>query len=69
VSREDISRREVLLTLGGVAAAVGAGAATWGGLELLVHQKQTVDSGQAHPTSVQRTPGSSDYARLMEAFK
>ena len=25
--------------------------------------------GQAHPTSVQRTPGSSDYARLMEAFK
>jgi len=44
VSREDISRREVLLTLGGVAAAVGAGAATWGGLELLVHQKQTVDS-------------------------
>jgi len=25
--------------------------------------------GQAHPTAVQRTPGSSDYARLMEAFK
>jgi len=40
----DISRREVLLTLGGVAAAVGAGAATWGGLELLVTGKQTVDS-------------------------
>ena len=28
----DISRREVLLTLGGVAAAVGTGAATWGEL-------------------------------------
>jgi nitrate reductase NapA len=40
----DISRREVLLTFGGVAAAVGAGAVTWGGLELLVNQKQTVDS-------------------------
>ena len=40
----DISRREVLLTLGGVAAAVGAGAATWGGLELLVNRKQTVDT-------------------------
>jgi len=44
MSEADVSRREVLLTLGGVAAAVGAGAATWGGLELLVHQKQTVDS-------------------------
>src|SRR5262245_50873926 len=40
----DISRREVLLTLGGVAAAAGAGAVTWGGLELLVNRKQTVDS-------------------------
>ena len=40
----DISRREVLLTLGGVAGAVGAGAATWGGLELLVSRKQTVES-------------------------
>ncbi len=40
----DISRRQVLLTLGGVAAAVGAGAATWGGLELLVNRKQTVDT-------------------------
>jgi nitrate reductase NapA len=44
MSGADVSRREVLLTLGGVAAAVGAGAATWGGLELLVHRKQTVDS-------------------------
>jgi len=34
----------VLLTLGGVAAAVGAGAATWGGLELLVNSKQTVET-------------------------
>jgi len=25
--------------------------------------------GQAHPTSIQRTPGSSDYARLMEPFR
>ena len=25
--------------------------------------------GQAHPTSVQRTPGSNDYARLMEKMK
>ena len=40
----DISRREVLLTLGGVAAAVGAGGLTWGGLELLVNRKQTVES-------------------------
>ena len=33
----DISRREVLLTVGGVAAAVGAGAAIWGGLEFFVN--------------------------------
>lgn len=39
----DISRREVLLTLGGVAVAVGAGAATWGGLELMVSNRQAVD--------------------------
>src|SRR5262250_1850382 len=39
----DITRREVLLTLGGVAAAVGAGAATWGGLELMVSSRQTVE--------------------------
>ena len=32
-----ISRREVLLTVVGVAAAVGAGALVWGGLELLVN--------------------------------
>jgi len=43
-SRSDISRREVLLTFGGVAAAVSAGAVGWGGLELLVNRKQTVDS-------------------------
>ncbi len=40
----DISRREVLLTFGGVVAAVGAGAVTWGGLEFLVNRRQTVDS-------------------------
>jgi nitrate reductase NapA len=40
----DISRREVLLTLGGVAAAVGAGAVTWGGLELIVSYRQAVES-------------------------
>ena len=40
----DISRREVLLTLGGLGTAVGAGAATWGGLELMVNAHQTVDS-------------------------
>ena len=43
-ANDDISRRQVLRTLGGVAAAVGAGAATWGGLELLVNRKQTVDA-------------------------
>jgi hypothetical protein len=40
-----ISRREVLLTVGAVAAAVVAGALTWGGLEFLVNNKQTVGSG------------------------
>ncbi len=34
-----INRREVLLTVGGVAAAVGAGALTWGGLEFLVNKQ------------------------------
>jgi nitrate reductase NapA len=40
----DISRREVIFTLGGVAAAAGAGAVAWGGLELLVNRKQPIDS-------------------------
>jgi len=40
----DFSRREVLLTLGGLGAAVGGGAATWGGLELMVNSRQTIDS-------------------------
>jgi nitrate reductase (cytochrome) len=40
----DYSRREVLLTFGGLVAAVGGGAATWGGLELMVTSRQTVDS-------------------------
>ena len=40
-----ISRREVLLTVGGVAAAVGAGAAIWGGLEFFVTKQHTVGSG------------------------
>src|SRR5262245_19323924 len=41
---EDISRRDVLLTLGGLGAAIGAGGATWGGLELMVSARQTVDT-------------------------
>ena len=40
-----ISRREVLLTVGGVAAAVAAGAAIWGGLEFFVSKQHTVGSG------------------------
>ena len=40
-----ISRREVLLTVGGVAAAVCAGAAIWGGLEFFVNKQHTVGSG------------------------
>ena len=40
-----ISRREVLLTVGGVAAAVCAGAAIWGGLEFFVSKQHTVGSG------------------------
>ena len=35
LTSSDISRREVLFTLGGLGAAVGAGAAMWGGLELM----------------------------------
>ena len=44
LSSSDFSRREVLFTLGGLGAAVGAGAAMWGGLELMVRSRQTVDS-------------------------
>jgi cytochrome c nitrite reductase small subunit len=40
-----ISRREVLLTVGGVAAAVGVGAAIWGGLEFFVSRQHAVGSG------------------------
>jgi cytochrome c nitrite reductase small subunit len=40
-----ISRREVLLTIGGVAAAVVAGAMAWGVLELLVDKQHTVGGG------------------------
>ena len=40
-----ISRREVLLTVGGVAAAVVAGAAMWGGLEFFVSRQHAVGSG------------------------
>jgi len=40
----DITRRDVLFTLGGLGAAIGAGAAMWGGLELMVRSRQTVDS-------------------------
>ena len=39
-----ISRREVLLTVGGVAGAVGAGAAIWGVLEFLVSKEHIVGS-------------------------
>ena len=41
-TRSDISRREVLLTLGGVVAAVGAGALAWGLLEFLVSKQHIV---------------------------
>ena len=40
-----VSRREVLLTVGGLAAAVGAGALAWGGLEFFVNRQHTVGSG------------------------
>src|SRR5262245_45847922 len=40
-----INRREVLLTVGGVAAAVVVGAAGWGALELFVTRGQAVGSG------------------------
>jgi nitrate/TMAO reductase-like tetraheme cytochrome c subunit len=40
-----ISRREVLLTVGGVTAAVCLGAAIWGGLEFFVSRQHTVGSG------------------------
>ena len=40
-----ISRREVLLTVGGVTAAVCAGAAIWGGLEFFVNKQHTVGGG------------------------
>ena len=40
-----INRREVLLTVGGVAAAVGAGALAWGGLEFLANNNQTFGGG------------------------
>ena len=39
-----ISRREVFLAIGGVAAAVGAGVAIWGGLEFFVNRQHTVGS-------------------------
>jgi nitrate/TMAO reductase-like tetraheme cytochrome c subunit len=40
-----IGRREVLFTVGGVAAAVVAGAVAWGVLELFVNQGHTVGAG------------------------
>ena len=40
-----ISRRELLLTVGGVAAAVAGGAAMWGVLEFFVTRQHTVGSG------------------------
>ena len=44
-ARSDISRREVILTLVAVAAAVGAGALVWGILELLANRNHTVGGG------------------------
>ena len=40
-----VSRREVLLTVGGVVAAVVAGAAAWGVLELFVNRGHAVGAG------------------------
>src|SRR5262245_54343824 len=40
-----ISRREVLLTVGGVTAAVAAGAVVWGVLELFANKGHAVGSG------------------------
>ena len=40
-----INRREVLFTVGGVAAAIVAGAAIWGVLEFFVSRQHTVGSG------------------------
>ena len=40
-----IGRREVLLTVGGVAAAVSAGAAAWGVLEIFVDKGHAVGAG------------------------
>lgn len=40
-----IGRREVLLTVGGVAAAIAAGAATWGVLEIFVDKGHAVGAG------------------------
>ena len=40
-----ISRRELLLTVGGVAAAVAGGAAMWGVLEFFVSKQHAVGSG------------------------
>ena len=40
-----ISRREVLLTVGGLVAAVVAGLVAWGGLEFLVTKEHTVGGG------------------------
>lgn len=49
-----ISSREVLITVAGVAAAVGVGALAWGGLEFFVTKQHTVGSGLdvTHPQVV-----------------
>ena len=43
-TRSDITRREVLLAVAGVAAAVGVGAVGWGILEFLVNRQHVVGS-------------------------
>src|SRR5215203_1952043 len=40
-----ISRREVIFTVAGLAAAVAAGLVAWGALEFLVHRQHSVGSG------------------------
>lgn len=53
-ARSDIRRRDVFLTVGGVAAAICLGALAWGGLEFFVTKQHAVGSGLdiTHPEVV-----------------